>query len=386
MKAKAYLTNKHFCPIPWTGLMYNFDGNVKNCIRSAKPIGNIQNNSIEEILHGVQNTATKLDMIINEPGARCYPCYNLEKETNSFEIISDRVFYIKELKSEPLELYADPTKFNLLTADVRWSNLCNFACVYCGPEFSSKWENEIGVQIKTPASDRAAAFTDYIYKNAKQLKHIYLAGGEPLLMKENLELLEFLLKENNEINIRINTNLSKVDTRIFEKLCSFKNVHWIVSVESIEAEYEYIRYGGRWQDFVDNLLVLKNLDHKISFNMLHFALNSMSIFGCIDYLAKFGFHPNSFIAGPLTGPQVLNIRQLPSEMLNFTREELKTRINKKPGFLLENGLQNLLNYLDESTGGDTNELFEYLKTLDKRRNLDSTKIFKELYNYGNQTL
>ena len=98
MKAKAYLTNKHFCPIPWTGLMYNFDGNVKNCIRSAKPIGNIQNNSIEEILHGVQNTATKLDMIINEPGARCYPCYNLEKETNSFEIISDRVFYIKELK------------------------------------------------------------------------------------------------------------------------------------------------------------------------------------------------------------------------------------------------------------------------------------------------
>jgi hypothetical protein len=163
-------------------------------------------------------------------------------------------------------------------------------------------------------------------------------------------------------------------------------VHWIVSLESIEAEYEYIRYGGRWQDFVDNLLVLKNLDHKISFNMLHFALNSMSIFQCIDYLSGLGFHPNSFIAGPLTGPQVLNIRQLPSEMLNFTRKELKSRINKKPGFLLENGLQNLLNYLDESTGGDTNELFEYLKTLDKRRNLDSTKIFKELYNYGNQTI
>jgi sulfatase maturation enzyme AslB (radical SAM superfamily) len=385
MNPKAYLTNKHFCPIPWTGLMYNFDGNVKNCIRSSEPIGNIQNKPIEDILYGVQNSATKLDMIINAPGKRCHSCYDLEKETNSFEIISDRVFYLRELKSEPLELYADPTKFNLLTADVRWSNLCNFACVYCGPEFSSRWESEAGIQIKTPDQDNVAKFTDYIYKNAKQLKHIYLAGGEPLLMKENLQLLEFLLQENKEINIRVNTNLSKVDTRIFEKICSFKNVHWIVSVEAIEEEYEYIRYGGNWLDFLDNLEIIKNLDHKISFNMLHFALNSMSIFKCIDYLSKLGFHPNSFITGSLTGPLALNIRQLPDEMLLLVRNELITRINQRPGFLLENGLINLSKYLEQPFSRDTKQLFEYLNRLDNKRNLDSRKIFKDIYNYGNQT-
>ena len=50
MDAKEILTNRAFCPVPWTGLMYNFDGTVKNCIRSAEPIGNIQDNSLEQIL------------------------------------------------------------------------------------------------------------------------------------------------------------------------------------------------------------------------------------------------------------------------------------------------------------------------------------------------
>lgn len=36
--------------MPWTGLMYNVDGKVKNCIRSAGELGNLKNNTIEEIL------------------------------------------------------------------------------------------------------------------------------------------------------------------------------------------------------------------------------------------------------------------------------------------------------------------------------------------------
>jgi hypothetical protein len=52
MTPKDILTNPYFCPIPWTGLMYNMDGTVKNCIRSAEPIGNIADASIENILLG----------------------------------------------------------------------------------------------------------------------------------------------------------------------------------------------------------------------------------------------------------------------------------------------------------------------------------------------
>ncbi len=188
MNAKDYLTNRAFCPMPWTGLMYNFDGNVKNCIRSAVPIGNIRNSNIQDIL--AQDYQIKADMQASTKFARCNPCYDLEKEKNNLDIISDRVFYLKELREVDNTLY-NTTNFDLHTVDVRWTNLCNFACVYCGPEFSSKWTSERGVTMMTPVDHQVARFKQYIFERAPQLKHVYLAGGEPLLMKENLEFLQF---------------------------------------------------------------------------------------------------------------------------------------------------------------------------------------------------
>jgi len=87
---KDYLTNRNFCPIPWTGIMYNFDGDVKTCIRSSKPVGNIQDQTIEEIVTNGKSCDTRQRMLDNKPGERCSPCYELEQEGNSFNIISDR--------------------------------------------------------------------------------------------------------------------------------------------------------------------------------------------------------------------------------------------------------------------------------------------------------
>ena len=376
MNSKDYLTNRAFCPMPWTGLMYNFDGTVKNCIRSAEPIGNIRHNDIEQILK--QDVKIKLDMQTAHKFARCSPCYDLEKEKNNLNIISDRVFYLKELREVDHTLY-DTTNFALHTVDVRWTNLCNFACVYCGPEFSSKWASERGVTMLTPVDQQVEKFKQYIFEHASQLKHVYLAGGEPLLMKENLEFLQLLKEKNPNVNLRINTNLSKVDTGIFDLVCEFKNVHWIVSVETIEEEYEYIRHGGTWKDFVNNLHTINQLGHKISFNMLHFLLNYNSIFTCIDYLKQLGFHNNSFIIGNLLRPEYLNIRHLPDPIIEKLKKQLMNKINEQPGFLLENGYRNVLEYIDQPMNKDFKNSLIQLQQLDARRNLNSNKIFKDLY-------
>jgi hypothetical protein len=153
----------------------------------------------------------------------------------------------------------------------------------------------------------------------------------------------------------------------------------------MEQEYEYIRYGGKWIDFLDNLNIVRKLNHKVSFNMLHFVLNHRSIFNCVDYLKSLGFHNNSFIIGALLQPDYLNIRHLPDNMLNFVKEELTKRINEHPGFLLENGYRNMLEYITQPFEKDLANSLHQLKLLDQRRGIDSSKIFKELYNYGNQT-
>ena len=378
MTPKDILTNRHFCPMPWTGLMYNFDGKVKNCIRSdytTGGLGNIKDNAIEEILLGPTNVTKQINITKNEPAAGCHTCYELERGKQGFDIISDRIFYIKEFKNTPLDTYRT-NNFNLQTIDVRWTNLCNFACVYCGPDFSSKWSNELNVTNATPTEQQQKDFQEYIYQHAKNLKHVYLAGGEPLLMKENLELLKEL---NSDVNLRINTNLSKVDTGVFGAVCQFKNVHWTVSVETIEDEFEYIRFGGRWSDFLDNLNTIRKLNHKISFNMLWFLLNHDSVFGCVDYLKELGFHNNSFVIGALLSPEYLNIRHLPQNMLNLLKTKLESKINKQPGYLVEDSYRNMLHYIDKPFEKNLAGSFEKLAVMDQRRGVDSSKIFTELY-------
>jgi organic radical activating enzyme len=378
MTPKDFLTNRNFCPMPWTGLMYNVDGKVKNCIRSAGALGNLKHNSIEQILHGDANLATQRNMLANQPGDNCYTCYNLEKDKTGFDIISDRVFYLRELKQVPLDTY-QVDHHDLRTIDVRWTNLCNLACVYCGPEFSSRWADEMQEPITRPDLAQLEQFKQYIFDHAATLKHVYLAGGEPLLMKENLELLELLQRVNPDVNLRVNTNLTKTTTQVFDRICEFKNVHWTISVETQEDEFEYIRFGHTWPDFLENLTRIQQLDHRVSFNMLWFLLNYDTVFDCVDDLKGLGFHNNSFVIGALLTPEYLNIRHLPDSVLNLLKHKIQKRIDDRPGYLLEDSYRNMLSYIQEPFEKDLTGSFDKIKTMDQRRGQDSGKIFTELY-------
>jgi sulfatase maturation enzyme AslB (radical SAM superfamily) len=357
--------------------MYNFDGSVKNCIRSAAPIGNISTTPIENILLGQQNQQAQQAIDNYQPVSSCQPCYHLERGKPGHDIISDRIFYIRELKTVPVSTYT-PGNFDLQTIDVRWTNLCNFACIYCGPNFSSRWSAELGVSVPTPTPEQQQDFKNYILDEAYKLKHVYLAGGEPLLMKENLELLDRL---HPDVNIRVNTNLSKTDTRVFERICEFKNVHWTISAETQGQEFEYIRFGGRWHDFVGNLQCIQKLDHKITFNMIWFLLNYNSVFDCVDYLKGLGFHNNSFVIGALLGPEYLNVRHLPENVLQLLVTKLETRIAEQPGYLLEDSYRNMLYYIQQPFERDLAGSLKRIAELDQRRGIDSSKIFTELYKF-----
>jgi hypothetical protein len=207
---------------------------------------------------------------------------------------------------------------------------------------------------------------------------VYLAGGEPLLMKENLELLDRL---DPEVTIRVNTNLSRTDTQVFERICEFKNVHWTISVESMDTEFEYIRFGGAWQDFVGNLKHIQSLGHKISFNMIWFLLNPRSVFDCVDFLKSLGFHNNSFVIGALLGPEYLNIRHLPDHVLQLLQTELQSRIDQQPGYLLEDSYRNMLHYIQQPFDKDLVGSLQQISQLDQRRGLNSREIFTDLYKF-----
>jgi MoaA/NifB/PqqE/SkfB family radical SAM enzyme len=153
-----------------------------------------------------------------------------------------------------------------------------------------------------------------------------------------------------------------------------------VSVEAKEAEYEYIRHHGSWDDFVKNLSVIRKLDHKISFNMLHFILNYNSIFECVDYLKGIGFQDNSFVIGPLYTPRYYNILNLPDVMLDKLKDTLKQRLQEKPTGYLKNSYQNLLAYYSSTPWQKDIDLFlQTTKIQDERRNVSCRKVFRKLF-------
>ena len=220
----------------------------------------------------------------------------------------------------------------------------------------------------------------FIFDNVEKLKNVYLAGGEPTLMNENIRFLTLLLEKNPDVHLRVNTNLSNTNTKVAKLIKQFENVHWLASVESTGDHYNYIRYGGKWKDFCDNLDEIRNLkNHKVTFNMLYCILNHKELFRCIDHLKSQGFHNNSFVLGPVYGPEYLNILNLPEHKIDEVKSILQARIDQAPGFLLEDGYRNLLKYLDTPFEKDLEGSFNKLQVIDKRRNLDSREIFTELY-------
>lgn len=379
MEPKKMLNNKSFCPLPWTGFIVNQNGDVKNCVLAKDVIGNVNTSTIQEVLANEKNMEIKRQMLSDQKPSNCAGCHRLEEGKNNFDIISQRVYYLKELKSVDRSLYDQIENFDLQTVDIRWTNQCNQACVYCGPHNSTLWEKEVGPtdMMTTQAKE---SVREFIFDHAHQLKNVYLAGGEPTLMNENIKFLQLLKEKNPRVHLRINTNLNSITTKVAKLVREFDNVHWIASVESTQEHYNYIRHGGNWDQFCRNLNeIRKNKAHKISFNMLHCLLNHLEIFNCIDFLKNIGFHNNSFVLGPVYRPEYLNILNLPDHKIKAVRHELKKRIADRPGFILEDGYVNLLRYLDTPFDKDLKESFAQLAILDKRRMTDSRKIFKELY-------
>jgi len=178
MDAKQLIKNKSFCPLPWTGFIVRQNGDIKNCILSTQVIGNIDDAPIGEILNGDKNQKIKRQMLLDQKPASCAGCYKLEESKNNFDIVSQRIYYLKELREVDRNLYDQIENFDLHTVDIRWTNQCNQACVYCGPHNSSLWGKET-TPGKIMSIEAKNAVRTYIFNNVHKLKNVYLAGGEP---------------------------------------------------------------------------------------------------------------------------------------------------------------------------------------------------------------
>jgi MoaA/NifB/PqqE/SkfB family radical SAM enzyme len=246
--------------------------------------------------------------------------------------------------------------------------------------FSSVWAQFEGKKDKM--SNRAMQETfDFVKKNIKNLKTIYMAGGEPFLIKENLRIIDLIQKKNPELLLRINTNLSILSPKMFEQLKTLKNVHWIISAESTNERFNYIRWPGKYSTLVANIKKIKDLPHKLTINMTWNVLCASNILEFIDEMMEIGLHPNQFVMNHVHDPIEQSVANISKKQKDQLISNVKKRIeNTNKNFFLFKVYEEMIEILNRPLlDRHKTALYNTLMGFDKNRKLDSRKAFPELY-------
>lgn len=283
------IKSKHFCILPWIHLHGWPTGEAYPCCVGVEnlPLGSLRENSMEEIWHGDKMKTMRQNMLQDKSCSECQRCYNDENHgLFSMRNSSNKHFghYIKDVKD-------DNPDFKIRYWDVRFSNICNFKCRYCGPNFSSNWwedkaalygAEKIGHDKFLHAGKNKEDIWEQMVPHLPYIEQIYFAGGEPLIMEEHYRLLKWLV-ENNRTDVRLiyNTNFSELKFKkqnVLDWWKKFDSVSVGASLDAMGPRAEYMRKGTVWSDIEDNrrqmLEICPNVDFYISatvniFNALH---------------------------------------------------------------------------------------------------------------------
>jgi MoaA/NifB/PqqE/SkfB family radical SAM enzyme len=370
-KRKFFLLkqSKNFCAAPWTNLYLEANGDILTCCVGQSVLGNIRTNKLTDILNSIIVKEIQTSLVNDIPHQNCTVCQDFSSKDNSWL----RSHYNDLAKNLNIDYTHDD--FVLNSVDLRWSNSCNFKCVYCGPKCSSSLEKELNITFSN-GDQGNQEILDFVLINQDNIKEIYLAGGEPLLMKENRTFLERL--SNFDVKLRINTNLSNINEKnsILSLIKKFKDVLWTVSVDNTQNRYEYTRSGGNWQQFIKNVKTIQQLDHNIRFNMVYFIGNALTFDD--DFIFLKTLVPNcDFSIVPTINKDVISARNLPDHLKPQAKEKLQKLIKDLAiTSSLCNNLTNCINELEK----DSNNLDykQYFEDIDRRRNTNWRQTFPEL--------
>jgi MoaA/NifB/PqqE/SkfB family radical SAM enzyme len=147
------------------------------------------------------------------------------------------------------DMYLQHTDYALRHLDVRNTNLCNFECIICTPEYSSKWAERLGHENKFVSTDFDVDLTN--------VEKIYFAGGEPLINKKHWEILDAIPHPEN-VSLVYSTNLSTL-YKVEQYWPRFKHVQLNPSCDGIGKFGEQVRLGLDWNMFCKNIDIARNI-------------------------------------------------------------------------------------------------------------------------------
>jgi hypothetical protein len=353
---------KYFCAAPWSGLSVDPDGYAKVCCVSQQRIPFVD---VESSQSSPDFDNIRAQVIQDLPQENCSQCWRQEALAAGRDWNSRRSIY------QPADFFhdlSDPQAHRLQHLDLRWSNTCNLTCVYCGPIYSSKWNDLVGGRSSHRILNQLS--DDKI----SELKFVQLAGGEPLLINSNVPFLERLWRLNPKVMIEVTSNLTCIaNNKVFDLLTRFPHVTMIASFESTGKQFEYIRRGAKWNQFTDNIRICADRIQTLQANMVFFPLSATCITAAIDFALDYMPDTNIFIREQIGGQ---GFDGLSTKAIQY----IKTRLALQSPNLIGTVNQQLhdLSIMIKDTKRDHTRLPQYEK-FDRLTGSNHRAVFPELY-------
>lgn len=349
--------NGSFCVLPWIHDFRNLDGKKYVCC-----VGHPTRQTLPEDINSPEHQELRRKLWAGERTPHCAPCYKLEdNHVVSWRHSTNQEWLGKPAVREYFENLQPDTAPQLLYYDLRYNSKCNLSCITCSPEFSTLWKRELNIPITEYRLDvdRAAVL--------RSLK-VYMAGGEPLIIDDYVDLLKYLAANDYQGLVSINTNLTSLKPDVVDAIKAIKNISLIVSVDSWGSTEEYHRYPKQWNKFLDNLAVLADNDIEYNFNTVASAI---SVLGWAQMPELQQYRPKNWWIVPLETPPYLRLEQLPMALKSLAQDRMQSM--KSVSFYqtdekFRSSLDHLLDRVLQP--GHSGQLLHQIQQLDTRRKIN----------------
>ena len=386
---------KTICMLPWVSIETSPMGTTRPCCMAHDEITDengkkydLNETNIEVVYHSRYMQNLREQFRAGEKPATCRRCWEEEAAGRDSKRIHSQV-RLKELYKQVDWANNDPDQ--LWFVDLKLGNICNLKCRICGSWSSSKWaEEELAYMpdlknkkehiaytwLKQGAWPRkTTTFWDNMKALLPNIKYFEFTGGEPWMIQEHWDLLQYAVDSgySKDIDIHYNTNATQWPrTKDFDAYALFQQfgrVDIAFSIDNVGDRFEYERYGADWDianRIIDEIHLYKNSSIPNITTQLCFTINIQNVYYLDELLAwadTKGF--GSIYFNMMHSPDHMSIQQMTPAAQELVLNKLKTTFWRRAEHQQE--IDNVIKFIELGTGSDGTEFLFKMQRTDAHR-------------------
>ena len=313
---------KTYCAFPFQHQYVHMSGSVRLCCATMENVtdkkGNrvhMNNDSLQKIWNSDYMKDARLKMKNGELLKACTKC--IDQEARGYKSMRNENNEEKNINNVSADGSMDTMPNSM---ELHFGNVCNLKCKMCGQDYSNQigkeilqigekdkdflkwvykqsgnvnnWTNNLSVEYTWFRNEKTKnKLIDYVSKHITKLTII---GGEPTVIPEFYELLDYCYENNTlkDKDITIVTNLTNTNPKMTQWLPEMKSWTIWASIDGLGDITEYIRYPSNFKKVVENLnfykkLLLESNNGKIVFSPAVQLLNIHQLDDMLKWFINF---------------------------------------------------------------------------------------------------